>query len=240
MTDMPPPLLPDSAPTPAVVVTDPFEPFDEKLSCMGYVDALLKTPNRLHTDIQTGGAGAAFRAFAFWVSVGLLCYGLITGMFSGGWQYLWAPTKIMLCVTGTFLLCLPSLYIFSCLSGINVRPLQLMAHEMSGLALTSLLLLGLAPVLFLFSVSTESMVFMGGLHLLIWMMAGGAGAKRLLKSLHNLSGRSSAYLVLWLGIFVLVLLQMSSTLRPILGSSDQVFTSEKQFFLWHWFEGFGM
>lgn len=38
----------------------------------------------------------------------------------------------------------------------------------------------------------------------------------------------------WATIFLLVGLQLTTTLRPILGRSDRLFTPEKRFFLEHW------
>jgi len=39
---------------------------------------------------------------------------------------------------------------------------------------------------------------------------------------------------IWIVIFLMVTLQMSTTLRPIIGRSDQLLTTEKRFFLEHW------
>jgi hypothetical protein len=40
----------------------------------------------------------------------------------------------------------------------------------------------------------------------------------------------------WICIFLLVVLQMTTALRPILGKSDSFFPTEKKFFLGHWFD----
>jgi hypothetical protein len=47
-----------------------------------------------------------------------------------------------------------------------------------------------------------------------------------------------AYLLLWMMIVTLVSLQMMTTLRPIVGSSDRLLPAEKKFFLNHWLELF--
>jgi hypothetical protein len=236
MNDLPPPPLPPRQDSELDITQDPFEAFDKHLKPTGYLDALLKTPNRLTSDIQERNAVSALYALGTLAIGGLLCYGFITGLFSGGMQLLWSPLKVLAVVLGSSLLCLPSLYIFVALAGIEVKPIQLIAHGSAGLALSSILLVGLAPVLFLFSVSTESLVFMGVLHLLLWSVAGSAGAQRFLKALGYLRSKNSGYPVLWLWIFTLVLLQMSTTLRPILGSSEDLFSSEKQFFILHWLD----
>jgi len=43
----------------------------------------------------------------------------------------------------------------------------------------------------------------------------------------------------WSLIFILVGLQMTTTLRPIIGHSDQFLPREKKFFLTHWLDSLG-
>ena len=45
-----------------------------------------------------------------------------------------------------------------------------------------------------------------------------------------------AHLKVWMGIFLLVCLQMTTALRPIIGTSDHWLPKEKKFFLAHWVE----
>jgi hypothetical protein len=45
--------------------------------------------------------------------------------------------------------------------------------------------------------------------------------------------------MVWSGIFLLVTLQMTTSLRPIIGRSDDFLTSEKKFFLQHWGDTMG-
>ena len=46
--------------------------------------------------------------------------------------------------------------------------------------------------------------------------------------------KSQAGLNVWVVIFLLVALQMTTALRPILGKSDRFFPTEKKFFIGHW------
>ena len=50
-----------------------------------------------------------------------LIYGLVAGTFSGGPQLWIAPAKIAMGLMISALICLPSLYIFTCLSGSQAR-----------------------------------------------------------------------------------------------------------------------
>ena len=50
----------------------------------------------------------------------------------------------------------------------------------------------------------------------------------------NANARSHAGLNVWIVIFLLVALQMTTALRPILGTSKTFLPMEKKFFLAHW------
>jgi hypothetical protein len=52
----------------------------------------------------------------------------------------------------------------------------------------------------------------------------------------HLSAKSGGALVVWMIIFVIVSLQMTTALRPILGTSETFLPTEKRFFLAHWFD----
>jgi hypothetical protein len=122
------------------------------------------------------------------------------------------------------------------LGGLEARLIQIVGVLSAVLALVGVLLLGFAPVMWVFSASTESIQFMGLLALAFWMIAVIFGA-RLLHTLAKVLGlKSSTYLTTWVLIFLMVTLQMSTSLRPILGTAQTLLPTQKQFFLEHWFE----
>ena len=51
-----------------------------------------------------------------------------------------------------------------------------------------------------------------------------------------MQAKSAGALTTWVVIFLLVCLQMTTALRPILGTSTTFFPAEKKFFLGHWGE----
>ncbi|MEM7394353.1 MAG: hypothetical protein AAF492_18600, partial [Verrucomicrobiota bacterium] len=152
-------------------------------------------------------------------------------------QQLWlAPAKI---VTGTLfsaLICLPSLFIFICLSGAEITMKETVGLLMAKLSIVALLLLGFGPVSFVFSRSTESVPFMGFLQLVFWFIAVIYGFQFLHRGYRMLNGESKGHLATWSVIFLVVALQMTTTLRPIIGTSEKVFETDKKFFVTHWFE----
>jgi len=183
---------------------------------------LLKSPLKLIEQIRENKTPRAVIAQLLIISlIGFLVFGVTLGSFSFHEQLWAAPLKIFIGITASTLICLPSLYVFAALTGTTLG-LREIAQGMAGvLALIASLLLGFTPVLWVFSQSTKSESFFGFLVLL------------------KQSGTTkTAPLRIWIGIFLLVTLQMSTTLRPIIGHSDQLFTSEKRFFLEHW--GFTM
>ena len=132
------------------------------------------------------------------------------------------------------MICLPSLYIFSALTGTSLGMKEIALGMAGSLALIAALLLGFTPVLWVFSQSTSSEAFFGFLVLVTWLIALFFGTGFLLKTLTQSGTTKTAPLRIWIGIFLLVTLQMSTTLRPLIGRSDTLFTSEKRFFLEHW------
>jgi hypothetical protein len=98
----------------------------------------------------------------------------------------------------------------------------------------TILLIGFAPVAWLFSQSTESVNWMGTLHLIFWGIATLFGLRFLEAGFSHSQARTNAGLNTWVVIFVLVVLQMTTALRPIVDRSDSFFPEKKKFFVTHW------
>jgi hypothetical protein len=91
-------------------------------------------------------------------------------------------------------------------------------------------------VAWLFSQSTESVAWMGALHLMFWGIATIFGLRFLNAGFSRTQARSNAGFNTWVVIFVLVVLQMTTALRPIVGTADTLLPEEKKFFVAHWFD----
>ena len=89
-----------------------------------------------------------------------LIYGVVVGTFSGGQQLWIAPAKIAMGLMISALICLPSLYIFTCLSGSQARLVEVCGLLAGLLMLMTILLIGFAPAAWIFSQSTESIGWM--------------------------------------------------------------------------------
>jgi len=198
------------------------------------VEAILRQPRRVMYQLQQPGAGALM---IYLMLVALFCavvYGVVVGTFSMHEQLWIAPVKIAGGMLVSALICLPSLYIFACLSGSRARLAEIYGLVMGMLMLTTILLIGFAPVAWLFSQSTESVNWMGTLHLIFWFIAALFGLRFLNTAFSHSQAKSNAGFNTWVVIFMLVVVQMTTALRPIVGSSDKFFPTEKKFFLSYW------
>lgn len=200
------------------------------------LESLLKRPAQLIDAMQLEGGGV-ISAWLFGAALlALGGYGLLVGTFSGGEQLLAAPLKISLGALTCVIICLPSLFIFACLTGADVTVRGVTGILAAVLALTSLLLVGFAPVAWVFSQSTESVAFIGTLHLLFWLIGLALGLRLLRIFMDLLRVRDRMHLRVWTFLFILVSLQMTTALRPIVGTASHYLPSEKKFFLEHWFD----
>ena len=169
----------------------------------------------------------------------LAIFGIVLGMFSSGNQLWAAPVKVIGGVLFSGLICLPSLYIFGALGGMDAKVPHIVGLMLTFLAITSLLLVGFAPVIWLFSTSSNSLVFFGFLSLSIWVLCLIFGLRVVTRASKSMGGGKGGHLKIWAVIFMLVTLQMTTTLRPIIGKSDTnqfLNLEEKRFFLRYWFE----
>ena len=240
-TNLTPPQLPPQMqynPTPPADDPADREPINGLFAA---IESILRQPKRVHHALRQAGAAGVIGSMVLIAIVCALIYGVVVGTFSRGPQLWIAPLKIAGGMLVAGVICLPSLYIFACLSGSRAR-LSEMAGLVAGmLLLTTLLLVGFSPVAWLFSESTNSLGWMGFLHLMFWAIATIFGMRFLSAGFAGTQARSNAGLNVWAVIFVLVCLQLTAALRPIIGTDKDVFSgaTEKKFFIKHWSDELG-
>ena len=235
-----PPLLPPlpSPPPPARSGPLPLgeDPSDRMAiaSFVAVIEAILRHPRRVMFQLRQPGAERLILTMTMVSVVCSLVYGVVAGTFSGGPQLWIAPAKIVMGLMISATICLPSLYIFTCLSGSQARLVEVCGLLTALLLLMTILLIGFAPVAWIFSQSTESIAGMGALHLIFWFIATAFGLRFLAAGFSHSHARSQAGFYTWIVIFLLVAVQMTTALRPILGKSDSFLPTEKKFFLAYW------
>jgi hypothetical protein len=215
---------------------DNFGPLEKGRGPFKVIEALLKRPATVAHEITNRNPFLISAVLLIIIAVSMAGYGLIMGTFAGGEQ-LWAvPVKVLMGQLLSALICLPSLYIFMCLSGGEQSFAQVWGLFLSALALSAILLVGFAPISWIFSQSTNAISFMGGLHLVFWVI-GTCFALQLLEAAFTfLNRRRIGVLKIWSVIFVLVVVQMCTTLRPLVGNFQGYKLEGKQFFLAHWMQ----
>lgn len=223
-------------PLPGVPPSESPLPAQPDLKCL--FEALLRRPHALVVHLEDGGSRATGR-FVSMAVVSALLFGVVLGCFAKHEQLWAAPAKITAGLLFSGVICFPSLYIFATLAGARVALAQLAACFAGALALAGLLLLGFAPAVWIFAESTDSFGFMGSLAVGAWLIALGFALRFLKAAIGATGGTQKGPLMIWSVVFLLVSLQMTTSLRPILGRADSLLTQEKKFFLQHWGDTFG-
>jgi hypothetical protein len=199
------------------------------------IEALLKHPgSAVFEFVQGTRALRLSRSLLIILVIGLGLFGMVSVDFSHGIQWWAAPLKLIAGLFLSALLCLPSLYIFSCLGGLEIRFKTAMGLLLSALSISGLLLAGFTPVVWVFSQSSGSLPFVGAIMILIWSLSLAFGFKGLSAGARALGLKQKGHLRIWMVIFALVTLQMSCALRPLLGEATTFLPTSKKFFLQHW------
>lgn len=232
------PDIPAPTPSPATchIKPDPMALLPMEPGTGNVIAALLKTPGAILHELTGGGRPRLVVGSLIGITLmGLAVFGGITASISAS-QW-WHPVvKISAGTLFAAVICLPSLYIFAALSGI-ILPLRAVAGLLfSVTGLSALILTGFTPLIWVLGTSTASVIVPGALLLLVWLIAVFFGTGLLIRCGRALGMTHRLHLMLWSGMFLLVTLQVSCALRPILGAGKSFMPQEKKFFLEHWAE----
>ena len=192
-------------------------------------DEVLKRPEAALASLGSPDwRGRALRLFIGSV-LAIAFYGAVAGLFDG--QALLALWKAPLIVLLAVALCAPSLYVLSAIVGRDLE-LRVFAGALAGfLASLAILLVALLPIGWLFSVSSRSLVSVVWLHGVLGFLAIALAARFLGRLFAGYGGT----LTLWVLLLLLVVLQATTVLRPVLSRAPgaPLFESRKLFFFEH-------
>jgi hypothetical protein len=194
---------------------------------------LLTRPLALLDRASGGGLRLALPLLAGSV-VAYVLYGAAAGFFQGGPQILVTAVKTPLIILLSILLCLPSLFVFAALAGARWTSATFLAI-LSGFAGTlALILLALLPISWLFSASSRHLSTAVFLQFTLWIVALLLTWRFLRQALDALGANAGA-LFLWLALFCIVSLQVTTMLRPVLERKPgaPLFETGKKSFLEH-------
>ena len=116
----------------------------------------------------------------------------------------------------SYLICLPTLYVFASIAGCRVGFVRLALVGLVILSGIGCILAALAPVLWLFAVSTESLAFFVLLSFALVLVSGMLGARTLGGAVKAQAVDRTTGLSAWFVIFLVVALQALTLVRPIL------------------------
>ena len=212
-------------------------PLADKPDLKSLFEALLRRPQILVHHLADSGSGTTGK-FGVMALASFLLFGIVLGCFAKHDQLWAAPIKIVAGLAFAGAICFPSLYIFATLAGARLSINQAAGCLAGALALAGLLLLGFAPAVWIFAESTDSFGFMGVLAIGAWITALHFALRFLKAAVFATGGTQKAPMLVWSTVFLLVTLQMTTSLRPIIGRSDEFLTQDKKFFLQHWGQTF--
>src|SRR5947209_10768026 len=195
------------------------------------LENLLKHPGRVVHELHQKQAPILAGWLLIFGIIGVAIYGTVVGAQSGGAQMWIAPVKLGLGTLLAVLICLPSLYIFTCLGGIDAQLRSVCGALFAAVCLSAILLIGFAPVAWIFSQSTDSLVFMGALHLLFWVIGIRFGLRLIDAMGRFLGARGKGHLRIWSIICILVCFQITTPMPPIIVPSKTFLPKENKFFL---------
>ena len=168
---------------------------------------------------------------------GTALYGFGAGCFVDWQVALLDAAKMGGIVLFSYLLCLPTLYVFASIAGCRVGFVQLSQIGLVVLSGIGCILAALAPVLWLFAVSTESAALFILLAFMLVIVAVALGARTLGGAVKAQAVNTTTGLSAWFIVFLVVALQAITMVRPMLspiGAERE--PVGKCFFLSHFFK----
>ena len=226
-----------NSPGPTIPIST-SEPAGLEQQNAGAISMLLKSPQNFGKLVSEDQVSYRVSLVLFGAAVGFYAlYGLAMGAYTSG-NALWMSTlKAPLILVASLLLCSPSLYMLICLSGTAITWRQATAMMTGVACLSSLLMVGFAPVAWLFGVSTNNLQFMVVLHIVVWGLGLACGLRVLSIAVQG-GYRQHKPMIVWTVLFLVVSAQMLTYFRPVLSVSPTgVFREpEKKFFFAHFFD----
>ena len=199
------------------------------------VTLLLRDPGAFAETVRDTDRLGRVLAFLSLVSLlGIALFGLSLGFFVG-WTVAGVDAlKLAGAVAFAFLLCTPALYVFSAICGSSLNPLRLVSVGLICTATISCVLAGLAPIMWLFAVSTESVAFITHFAVAMGGVAVALAVRPIVRAALKGVVGSPFGIVLWLLFVVTVTFQTVTLVRPMLDPLDaERPPAEKTFFVKH-------
>jgi hypothetical protein len=193
---------------------------------LAVIETILRNRQRFFGEIRTGmELGHKTRAMLLSSIAFLALYGAVMGSTHSLWQALVSAAKLPLLFLATLVVCSPTLYFLNLIFGSNQSLTQNFCLILTAITVTAVLLLGFAPIVMFFLLTTSNYQFFKLLNVGVFAIAGSVGVRFLGQGMLIVSaaGEEGArarrnVLRLWIFIYAFVGSQMAWTLRPFIGA----------------------
>jgi hypothetical protein len=192
---------------------------------------LLREPDAFFERVRRG---QVTQTQTIWLAVlSALClavFGSVVGLAHSPWQAISSALKMPALVMGVGLLCLPALYLFSLAVGTRLTMTQVAAVLLAGVSVTSVLLLGLAPVIVVFVFTSSNYAFLQLLAVVSVAVTACIGLYYLWRGVEHVklferanSGSRRLMMGAWCTLYAFVGSQIGWRLSPLVGDPSQPF-----------------
>ena len=193
---------------------------------LGEIELLLRNQSKFFLDIRQGAAvSRKTGAMLFWSAIFFAVFGAVIGSENSALQAVASAVKLPMLFLMTVLICMPPLFFFNTIYESSLSLAQNFAVVMSGITVTSVVLLAFAPVTVFFLITTSQYQFYKVLNVAIFAIAGFVGAGQLARGMHlatleDWRGKPQRRRILafWIVLFGFVGSQLAWTLRPFFGA----------------------
>jgi hypothetical protein len=177
---------------------------------------------------ESGRAGSALGWLVAAVVAFGMFYGAVMGVFGGVlgqrlWQIVYSATKVPLLLLASFLIGLPSFFVFNTLFGLRrdfVQAVRALVATQAGLAVVLASLAPLTAFWYASSADYEAALRFNGMMFAVASLAGQWLLRQYYQPLIRRNPRHRWMLWTWLCIYVFIAIQMAWIFRPFVGAPD--------------------
>lgn len=155
-------------------------------------------------------------------------YGFVMGIYNGWLQALTAGFKVPVLFVLSMLICFPAFFMVQYILGSRLKFISMLAIILTGLVLTSAIMLSFSPIVIFFLITSKNYDFLKLLHVAIIGFAGIFGMRTVVEALKFSCEKKNVYpkigvkiFQFWIIILAFVGMQLAWSLRPFIGAKDQ-------------------
>ena len=155
-------------------------------------------------------------------------YGFVMGIYNGWLQALTAGFKLPILFVLSMLICFPAFFMVQYILGSRLKFYSMLAIIITGLVLTSAIMLSFSPIVIFFLITSKNYDFLKLLHVAIIGFAGIFGMRTVVEALKFSCEKKNVYpkigvkiFQFWIIILAFVGMQLAWSLRPFIGAKYQ-------------------